>query len=146
MNSFIFHQDVILKEGFMTKQGAFVKNWKSRWWILYENRLVYYRDEKVLKTKMLFQTFFEILFDLLFLFFSFLFFFLKSTSPLGTIPLKQILSIKKTNQIKNNFAYSFELKLQKRVFTFVVATDFEVNEWVNLIQAQIAKLYEVRIS
>ena len=41
------------KEGFLTKQGWFVKNWKTRWFVLFKNELSYYADrskEKPIKT------------------------------------------------------------------------------------------------
>ena len=41
------------KEGFLTKQGWFVKNWKTRWFVLVRNELSYYADrskEKPIKS------------------------------------------------------------------------------------------------
>lgn len=41
------------KEGFLTKQGYVVKNWKTRWFVLHKNDLSYYTDrskEKPIKT------------------------------------------------------------------------------------------------
>jgi len=41
------------KEGFLTKQGWFIKNWKTRWFVLFKNELSYYADrnkEKPIKT------------------------------------------------------------------------------------------------
>ncbi|XP_076825295.1 dual adapter for phosphotyrosine and 3-phosphotyrosine and 3-phosphoinositide-like [Clavelina lepadiformis] len=41
------------KEGFLTKQGWFVKSWKTRWFVLIKNELSYYADtnkEKPIKT------------------------------------------------------------------------------------------------
>nr|CAB3236262.1 dual adapter for phosphotyrosine and 3-phosphotyrosine and 3-phosphoinositide [Phallusia mammillata] len=44
------------KEGFLTKQGWYVKNWKTRWFVLAKNELSYYADrnrEKPIKTLIL---------------------------------------------------------------------------------------------
>ena len=41
------------KEGFLTKQGWFVKSWKTRWFVLFKNELSYYADrnkDKPIKT------------------------------------------------------------------------------------------------
>lgn len=41
------------KEGFLTKQGGIVKNWKTRWFVLFKNELSYYADrtkDKPIKT------------------------------------------------------------------------------------------------
>jgi len=41
------------KEGYLTKQGWFVKNWKTRWFVLSKNELSYYADrqnEKPIRT------------------------------------------------------------------------------------------------
>jgi len=35
------------KEGFLTKQGWYVKNWKTRWFVLTKNELSYYADRTV---------------------------------------------------------------------------------------------------
>ncbi|XP_003225800.1 dual adapter for phosphotyrosine and 3-phosphotyrosine and 3-phosphoinositide [Anolis carolinensis] len=33
------------KEGYLTKQGGIVKNWKTRWFTLHRNELKYYKDQ-----------------------------------------------------------------------------------------------------
>ncbi|KAM6439982.1 dual adapter for phosphotyrosine and 3-phosphotyrosine and 3-phosphoinositide isoform 3-T3 [Liasis olivaceus] len=33
------------KEGYLTKQGKIVKNWKTRWFTLHRNELKYYKDQ-----------------------------------------------------------------------------------------------------
>uniref|UniRef100_A0A8D2KYQ3 Dual adaptor of phosphotyrosine and 3-phosphoinositides 1 n=1 Tax=Varanus komodoensis TaxID=61221 RepID=A0A8D2KYQ3_VARKO len=33
------------KEGYLTKQGRIVKNWKTRWFTLHRNELKYYKDQ-----------------------------------------------------------------------------------------------------
>lgn len=38
------------KEGFLTKQGWVVKNWKSRWFVLSKYDLSYYSDRNVSAT------------------------------------------------------------------------------------------------
>ncbi|XP_074648318.1 dual adapter for phosphotyrosine and 3-phosphotyrosine and 3-phosphoinositide-like isoform X2 [Tubulanus polymorphus] len=36
---------VASKEGYLTKQGGIVKNWKTRWFVLQKNELKYYREK-----------------------------------------------------------------------------------------------------
>ncbi|XP_073691203.1 dual adapter for phosphotyrosine and 3-phosphotyrosine and 3-phosphoinositide [Garra rufa] len=37
------------KEGYLVKQGAFIKNWKQRWFILNRNELKYFKDKMVVE-------------------------------------------------------------------------------------------------
>jgi len=39
---------VLLKEGWLKKEGANVKSWKQRYFKLYANRLEYYRNRHVI--------------------------------------------------------------------------------------------------
>ncbi|XP_068689213.1 dual adapter for phosphotyrosine and 3-phosphotyrosine and 3-phosphoinositide-like isoform X2 [Montipora foliosa] len=39
-----FDWSVASKEGFLTKQGGFHKNWKRRWFVTYRNTLKYYKE------------------------------------------------------------------------------------------------------
>jgi hypothetical protein len=36
-----------VKEGWLTKQGGERKNWKKRWFLLQDNILYYFADQKV---------------------------------------------------------------------------------------------------
>lgn len=38
----------IIKEGYLIKEGHIVKNWKTRWFILYKDKLIYYKTIKVI--------------------------------------------------------------------------------------------------
>jgi hypothetical protein len=40
-------QEPITMQGYLTKQGKVVKNWKRRWFVLQESRLFYYKTPTV---------------------------------------------------------------------------------------------------
>eukprot|EP00735_Rhodelphis_limneticus_P014986 TRINITY_DN9112_c0_g1::TRINITY_DN9112_c0_g1_i1::g.18218::m.18218 TRINITY_DN9112_c0_g1::TRINITY_DN9112_c0_g1_i1::g.18218 ORF type:complete len:180 (+),score=11.67,sp/Q9ST43/PH1_ARATH/41.23/3e-26,PH/PF00169.24/4.8e-23,PH_11/PF15413.1/5.1e-08,PH_3/PF14593.1/1.3e-08,PH_9/PF15410.1/0.00014,PH_8/PF15409.1/0.0023,PH_6/PF15406.1/0.015,PH_6/PF15406.1/1.9e+03 TRINITY_DN9112_c0_g1_i1:30-542(+) len=42
-----------LKEGWLTKQGGIIRNWKERWFILTDSQLVYFKDKDAIQPQAL---------------------------------------------------------------------------------------------
>jgi len=96
-----------IREGYMTKQGKIVKNWKRRWFILRENIFSYYRyPEK--------ETLFE-----------------KDGKPRGTIILREF-SVSVVYERK----YCFKLidSKKRRDYLIIADSDNELQEWILAIQ------------
>jgi TPR repeat protein len=85
----------IKKAGILTKMGAIIKNWKSRWFVLDQSLLCYYRDQN--------ET--------------------SGAAPLGQIPLAG-LSILTTHDISGKKGAAFTVKAMKesRVYTLLAGT------------------------
>lgn len=48
---------IIIKEGFIVKQGGSWKNWKKRWCILTKDGIRYFKDKNVKNIKVLYLIF-----------------------------------------------------------------------------------------
>eukprot|EP01099_Mayorella_cantabrigiensis_P005420 TRINITY_DN4338_c0_g1_i1.p1 TRINITY_DN4338_c0_g1~~TRINITY_DN4338_c0_g1_i1.p1 ORF type:complete len:257 (-),score=52.59 TRINITY_DN4338_c0_g1_i1:773-1483(-) len=97
------------KQGELTKQGHVVKNWKSRWFILKNNKLFYFKPTS------------SNTYDL--------------EQPKGMIQLKDC-SITKLNRAAGTKGYTLELvsSLDNKTFYISALSEYELDEWIKALK------------
>eukprot|EP01084_Bolivina_argentea_P021590 40115_1 len=100
----------IYKQGFLVKQGKRFKNYKTRYFRLFEDGKMEY-----------FKT-------------------MTSKSPLGTFNVKNMIEIRKIEYPNNKHLHGFEIVTADRTWRFRADSDQIVNDWINIIQGVVALL------
>lgn len=98
----------ILKNGFLTKEGAVRRNWKRRWFVLTADTISYYKAEKDTN---------------------------RDGKDLGTIFLKEVSTVNPTNYKKQQFCLA--VATPKRTYYLCADSDAEMAEWQEAIQNQV---------
>lgn len=90
-------EGITFKEGFLTKKGNVVKNWKRRWFVLNGTVLSYYKKPKVL-------------------FISYIFIHDKDDFPAGQILVKDATHVDCLSESLDNKSFCFVVKTPQREF------------------------------
>eukprot|EP00825_Cyclidium_porcatum_P025185 TRINITY_DN27447_c0_g1_i1.p1 TRINITY_DN27447_c0_g1~~TRINITY_DN27447_c0_g1_i1.p1 ORF type:complete len:127 (+),score=21.39 TRINITY_DN27447_c0_g1_i1:85-465(+) len=99
----------IIKEGWLDKESKYLKQWRQRWFVLTPNTLYTFKEQKIYK------------------------------SPTEIIPLKQVTTIKSTDD-ETNKSNSFKIEVQDRKFYMAASTNHEKEQWIGAIGKAMVKL------
>ncbi|KAH7433403.1 hypothetical protein KP509_07G067600 [Ceratopteris richardii] len=98
------------RTGWLMKQGAIIKTWRRRWFVLKSGKLFWFKDSYVSR----------------------------SSKPRGVIPVTSCLTVKGAEDVLNR-PYAFELTTSQETMYFLAATDKEKEDWINSIGRSIVQ-------
>jgi len=98
----------VLKQGFLTKEGAVRRNWKKRWFVLTADSISYYKGEKDVG---------------------------KKEKDLGTFKLLEVNTVNPTNYKKQQFCLA--VATPKRTYYMCAESESDMKAWQEAIQNQV---------
>lgn len=98
----------VLKQGFMTKEGAIRHNWKKRWFVLWSDSVAYYKAEKDVG---------------------------KKDKELGSFKLNEVSTVNPTNYKKQQFCLA--VATHKRTYYMCAETEADMRGWQEAVQNQV---------
>ncbi|OAY62529.2 hypothetical protein MANES_01G162600v8 [Manihot esculenta] len=98
------------RSGWLMKQGDYLKNWRRRWFVLKQGKLLWFKDNRVLS----------------------------SSIPRGVIPVGNCLTVKGAEDVLNK-PFAFELSTSQDTMYFIADSEKEKEEWINSIGRSIVQ-------
>ncbi|MCO5551765.1 hypothetical protein L7F22_005268 [Adiantum nelumboides] len=98
------------RTGWLMKQGAYIKTWRRRWFVLKAGKLFWFKDSYVSR----------------------------DSKPRGVIPVTSCLTVKGAEDVLNK-QYAFELTTSQETMYFIADSDKEKEEWINSVGRSIVQ-------
>ncbi|XP_074577327.1 pleckstrin homology domain-containing protein 1-like [Curcuma longa] len=98
------------RNGWLTKQGEYIKTWRRRWFVLKQGKLFWFKDSQVTRASV----------------------------PRGVIPVGACLTVKGAEDVINR-AFAFELSTRSETMYFIADSEKEKEEWINSIGRSIVQ-------
>ncbi|KAG6535238.1 pleckstrin homology domain-containing protein 1-like [Zingiber officinale] len=98
------------RNGWLTKQGEYIKTWRRRWFVLKQGKLFWFKDSQVTRASV----------------------------PRGVIPVAACLTVKGAEDVINR-AFAFELSTRSETMYFIADSEKEKEEWINSIGRSIVQ-------
>ncbi|XP_013399466.1 pleckstrin homology domain-containing family A member 1 isoform X1 [Lingula anatina] len=111
-----FHQKESIHQGYCVKQGGVVKNWKRRFFVLDEDRISYYKNEKW-----------------------------QGKRPIKSIDILNVKEAKQTERYKDRDNL-FELVTRNRTFYVQCDTCEDMYSWIAIINKTVSSKHQKKIS
>eukprot|EP00897_Mesotaenium_endlicherianum_P008994 jgi/Mesen1/8122/ME000437S07217 len=98
------------RQGWLLKQGEYIKTWRKRWFILKQGKIFWFLDENVTP----------------------------QSRPRGIISVSSCLTIKGAEDLLNR-PYAFELSTNQETMFFIADNDKEKEDWINSVGRSIVR-------
>uniref|UniRef100_A0A7N0RER6 PH domain-containing protein n=1 Tax=Kalanchoe fedtschenkoi TaxID=63787 RepID=A0A7N0RER6_KALFE len=98
------------RTGWLSKQGQYLPNWRRRWFVLKQGKLLWFKDSDVTRV----------------------------SRPRGVIPVASCLTVKGAEDVLNK-PFAFELSTRNDTMYFVADSEKEKEDWINSIGRSIVQ-------
>eukprot|EP00246_Nothoceros_aenigmaticus_P003452 TRINITY_DN14611_c0_g2_i1.p2 TRINITY_DN14611_c0_g2~~TRINITY_DN14611_c0_g2_i1.p2 ORF type:complete len:144 (-),score=31.52 TRINITY_DN14611_c0_g2_i1:59-490(-) len=98
------------RDGWLTKQGAYMPTWRRRWFVLKQGKLFWFKDKALTR----------------------------NSKPRGVINVSSCLTIKGAEDVLNK-QNAFELSTSKETMYFIADTEKEKEDWINSMGSSIVR-------
>ncbi|KAK6788204.1 hypothetical protein RDI58_016729 [Solanum bulbocastanum] len=99
------------RDGWLTKQGEYIKTWRRRWFILKQGKLLWFKDPSSVTS---------------------------AAVPRGVVSVAECLTVKGAEDVINK-PFAFELSTRRDTMFFIADTEKEKEEWINSIGRSIVQ-------
>uniref|UniRef100_A0A7S0MXT0 PH domain-containing protein n=1 Tax=Pyramimonas obovata TaxID=1411642 RepID=A0A7S0MXT0_9CHLO len=96
--------------GWLMKQGAWIKTWRRRWFVMKDGLIFWFKTDKVTQ----------------------------SSVPRGIVQVNKCLSVKGAEEVLNK-PFSFEISTRENTQYFVADSDKEKEDWINAVGRAIVR-------